>query len=87
MKKGVATVVASGQEPGALDVILDRSKSIGSSVAVAPALEEYGWGDFPPCLLGLKGEMQRRNASLALQGDYVFNVGVTSIILPWVEWK
>ena len=69
MKKDVATVVAAGQEPGALDVILDRAKSIGSSVSVAPALEEYGWGDFPPCRLGLNGEMQRRNASLALQVD------------------
>ena len=29
MKKDVPTVVASGQEPGALEVILDRSKSIG----------------------------------------------------------
>ena len=67
MKKGVTTVVASCQEPGALDIILDRSKTIGSSVTVAPALEDYGWGNFPPCILGLKGPMQRRNASLALQ--------------------
>ena len=81
MKKSVPTVVASGQEPGALDVILDRSKSIGSSVTVAPPLEDYGWGKFPPCHLGLKGEMQKRNASVALQGHYVFNIGMTYVLV------
>ena len=43
------------------------AQEINCKVATAPDLLDYGWGPFPVAELGLVGEAQRKNASLALQ--------------------
>jgi folylpolyglutamate synthase len=79
MKAGATTFVAAAQPGGTMDVIRNRAKDIGSHVVVAPAaLEHYGWGRYPPSHLGLVGDVQKINASLALQVSRRFMLGPDS---------
>ena len=50
----------------ALKVLFERAKEIGASLHMAPPLESYDWGQFPPDL-GLFRDVHSYNASLALQ--------------------
>jgi len=66
MKRGVATYIDGDQQEEALQVIAERADTIGASrVAVVPDIQAYDWGRFP-LLLGLYGQVQQKNASLAL---------------------
>ncbi|EGC36829.1 hypothetical protein DICPUDRAFT_77507 [Dictyostelium purpureum] len=62
MKKGVPVFTVASQAPEAMKVIENHSKLMESPLSVAPTLLQYNFsGD-----IGLKGEHQRENASLAV---------------------
>ncbi|XP_023346153.1 folylpolyglutamate synthase, mitochondrial isoform X2 [Eurytemora carolleeae] len=65
MKRGVTTYIDGDQPEAALKKIEERGKEKGADVSIVPFLDEYGWGRFP-MILGLHGQVQQRNASLAL---------------------
>ena len=66
MKKDVVNFVDPHQKSEAIDVIWQRAGEIGSQTLFAPALDEYKWPAGQPPKLGLYGEVQQHNASLAL---------------------
>lgn len=52
----------------AMKVLRDEADLVGSRLQAAPRLESYDWGQFPREALGMHdGEVNRNNASLALQ--------------------
>jgi len=66
MKPGVAAYIDGNQPPEALEVLGKRAEELNAaSIACIPDLTDYDWGSYP-MLLGLHGEVQQRNASLAL---------------------
>lgn len=50
----------------ALQVLMNQAKQVGSPFYLSPDIHSYGWGD-EPMQLGMAGDMQLWNASLALQ--------------------
>ena len=66
MKEGVVTFVDPHQKQEAVEVIWTRAKDIGSLPRMAPQLDQYKWPGGKMPTLGLYGEVQRHNASLAL---------------------
>ncbi|XP_013395674.1 folylpolyglutamate synthase, mitochondrial isoform X2 [Lingula anatina] len=65
MKPGCPAVTVP--QPGdSLQVINQRAKEIGSSLTLAPPIEKYGWSS-SSLELGIAGDVQYNNASLALQ--------------------
>ncbi|XP_072310196.1 folylpolyglutamate synthase, mitochondrial [Eucyclogobius newberryi] len=64
-KTGVPAFTVKQPEE-ALVVLKDRAKEIGCSLQVCPSLVDYGT-DSGPLMLGLAGQHQQPNASLALQ--------------------
>uniref|UniRef100_A0A131XYQ1 Folylpolyglutamate synthase n=2 Tax=Ixodes ricinus TaxID=34613 RepID=A0A131XYQ1_IXORI len=54
------------QPEGALQVLVQRARERGCSLRLAPPLLAYDW-EVPRCRLGIPGEPQLQNASLALQ--------------------
>lgn len=71
-KAGVPLIVDAKQPPSAMKVIRAEAEKVGCPVFVAPSLQEYDWGHFPPMEIGLYGEVQRQNASMALQLSRAF---------------
>ncbi|CAN7942549.1 unnamed protein product [Ixodes hexagonus] len=65
MKPG-ALALSAPQPEGALRVLMERAKERGCSLQLAPPLLTYDW-EVPRCRLGIPGEPQQQNASLALQ--------------------
>ena len=66
MKRGVPCCVDPHQKPEALDVIWRRGEELGSRPVVVPGLQELQWPGGTPPRLGLYGEVQAHNASLAV---------------------
>lgn len=65
LKKGCPAFSLPQPERG-LEVLWKRARERGSSITLAPPLQTYEW-DVPHCRLGIPGEPQLANASLALQ--------------------
>jgi len=65
MKRGVNTFIDGEQQEEALQVLRERSKELGATTAKVPDLLAYDWGEYPVCL-GLYGQVQYLNASLAV---------------------
>jgi len=66
MKPGVVTYIDGNQPEQALQTISARSFELGAELcAKVPPLQEYFWGRYP-LRLGLYGQVQQQNASLAL---------------------
>lgn len=66
MKPGVPTFTVEEQPGMAMTVLSERAKEKETKLYIVPPLESYGWGS-RPLQLGLAGNVQYRNASLALQ--------------------
>lgn len=66
MKPGVPTFTVEQPQQSALHVLIERAKEKESPLYLVPPLENYGWGA-QPLQLGLAGNVQYCNASLALQ--------------------
>jgi len=66
MKPGVTCYVDPNQKQEALDVISKRGQDIGSSPTLVRTLKEHQWPENAVPKLGLYGEVQKQNASLAL---------------------
>lgn len=71
-KPGVPAVTAH-QNDEAMKVLQDRSARIGAPLSVAPLLASHHWYDLPVSL-GLAGEVQQQNASVAVQ-----------LVLTWLQ--
>lgn len=65
MKPGTP-VLSVPQPEAALRVLVERAKERECSLQLAPPLLAYDW-EVPRCRLGIPGEPQQQNASLALQ--------------------
>eukprot|EP00118_Oscarella_pearsei_P021422 m.240249 g.240249 ORF g.240249 m.240249 type:complete len:144 (+) comp40193_c0_seq48:689-1120(+) len=72
MKRGVPAFTIQ-QEAGGMDVIAERATELGTSICVTPNLSDYP-GPLPE--LGLAGEHQQLNVTLALQ-----------LCWSWLSWK
>ena len=66
MKGGVACYLDPHQKAEALEVIARRGREVGSRPVLAPGLQDLQWADGRPPQLGLYGEVQKHNASLAV---------------------
>jgi len=65
MKKGVRTYTDNHQQEAAMEVLQERAIELGAELATVPELDDYNWAGQPQ-VLGLYGDVQRNNASLAL---------------------
>ncbi|CAH1786523.1 unnamed protein product [Owenia fusiformis] len=65
-KSGSPAVTVQEQPGKSMEVMLERAAEKQSSLSVAPKLEMYDWQGLTP-ELGIPGELQHLNASLALQ--------------------
>jgi len=66
MKQDVVCYVDPFQKQEALDVVTKRGQDIQSHPILAPQLSDYSWPSGSAPKLGLYGEVQKHNASLAL---------------------
>ena len=66
MKRGVACYVDPHQKDEALEVIRQRGRELGGLPSLVPPLGDLSWPGGSPPKLGLYGEVQQHNASLAL---------------------
>ncbi|KAG7177986.1 Folylpolyglutamate synthase-like [Homarus americanus] len=66
MKPGVPTFTLNQQLISSMPVLIERAKEKKCELYEVPPLESYGWGT-RPLQLGLAGNVQYKNASLALQ--------------------
>jgi len=82
MKAGTPTYIDGNQHSDALKVISARSRELSaSSLAQVPDLDQFNWGRYPP-VLGLHGQIQRRNAALALILSKAFLKATCPELLP-----
>jgi len=66
MKRGVPCYVDPHQKADALEVIARRGEELGSRPQLASSLQDLTWPQGEPPRLGLYGEVQAHNASLAV---------------------
>ena len=66
MKRGVPCYVDPHQRPEALEVIARRGEELGSQTVLVPGLQDLQWPQGVAPTLGLYGEVQAHNASLAV---------------------
>lgn len=78
-RPNVPAFTAQNQAPKALQVLRDRAVERKCSLWIAPAFDQYSCNDQERLELGLKGPVQKMNASLALQlcRFFVNKVGCT----------
>ncbi|XP_047736730.1 folylpolyglutamate synthase, mitochondrial-like isoform X2 [Hyalella azteca] len=67
IKPGAGVYTTAGQDPQAFNVLLQRAAEKQCKLLVCPALDDYSSWTGAPIHLGLAGQVQRNNASLALQ--------------------